>query len=426
MDIQYPVDPDAKGAGTIHYRAAGPAKSTKLAGLFSMSYYCRPTETQFKAADEVHAKPMVYRDGLLQYLRVTEQPEFRGWKLVLYVDEATLAAPLGTEATLGEHLEAQKELWATIMGHPNLILATVHWPEYTMGAGAPAPAQLDNSLLRMFRFRAFQDFPQCPVFVRDADTLFENLLGKGDLAPRLATWEVTLWKELESRAATIGRRFLVASQPHYSRDWHVHPVSGVQTTGCYAGLTCSLGNLDLWTSGALWRHCLAYVRGQSQRVLADGVYKPSDEASPRYIGKDEQLLMYVIVPAMLAHALLQFYYLEYIEVEGAEVEDPAIRALGYTHYPSPYLKLQGREGEPGLHSFKNENEVTETVLLNPAVIPLAMEPRCHDLLVHIFKGDMQRAATAAQRGGRRRRKRTTQRRGRGKRRRRSTSRAPPF
>ena len=409
MDVQYPVDPDAEGAGTIHYKAV--EGGAQPAGLFSMSYYCRPTETQFKAADEAHAKPMVYRDGLLQYLRVTEQPEFRGWKLVLYVDEATLAAPLGTEATLGEHLEAQKGVWAAIMGHPNLILATVRWPEYTMGAGAPtsAPAQLDNSLLRIFRFRAFQDFPRCPVFVRDADTLFENLLGKGDLAPRLAAWEVTLLRELQSRAATTGRRFLVASQPHYSRDWHVHPRSGVQTTGCYAGLTCSLGGVDLWTSGALWRSCLAYVRGQSQRVLADGVYKPSDEASPSYIGKDEQLLMYVIVPAMLTYSLLQFYYLEYIEVEGAEVEDAAIRALGYTHYPSPYLKLQGREGEPGLHSFKNDNEVTETVLLNPAVIPLAMEPRCHDLLVHIFKEDMQRAAAAAG-GGVRRRRRSTRRR----------------
>lgn len=409
MEIQYPVDPDAEEVGTIHYRAVQLQEGAQPAGLFSMSYYCRPTETQFKAADEVHAKPMVYRNGVLQYLRMTEQPEFRDWKLVLYVDDATLATPLGTEATLGEHLGAQKEVWATIMSHPNLILATVRWPEYTMGAGAPA--QLDNSLLRIFRFRAFQDFPHCPVFVRDADTLFENLLGKGDIAPRLAAWESTLWMELEARAAATGRRFLVASQPHYSRDWHVHPVSGVQTTGCYAGLTCSLGGLDLWRSGALWRSCLAYIRAQSHRIMANGVYKPSDEVSPRYIGKDEQLLMYVIVPAMLSHSLLQFYYLEYIEVEGAEVKDPAIRALGYTHYPSPYLKLQGREGEPGLHSFKNDNEVTETVLLNPAIIPLAMEPRCHDLLVYIFKGDMQRAgaANASARGGARRRKRKTRR-----------------
>jgi len=308
----------------------------------------------------------------------------------------------------------------------------VRWPEYTMGAAdaVEATAQLDNSLLRIFRFRAFQDFPHCPVFVRDADTLFENLLGKDDIAPRLAAWEVTLWREMESRAAATGRRFLVASQPHYSRDWHVHPVSGVQTTGCYAGLTCSLGGLDLWTSAALWRSCLAYVRAQSQRVLADGVYKPSDEASPRYIGKDEQLLMHVIVPAMLSHSLLQFYYLEYIEVEGAEVKDPAIRALGYTHYPSPYLKLQGREGEPGLHSFKNDNEVTETVLLTPAIIPLAMEPRCHDLLVHIFKGDMQHAgaASASGRGGAKRRQRKTRRRSqhRLRRRRRGTKRKSSF
>ncbi len=394
----YPIDSDAPDKGTIEYKMNTPSQP---GGVFSLSYYCRPThvaKNDFKAQDEAFAKPAVYRNGIMQYLLCTQEPEFSDWKVIIYVDEATLAAPLGTEEGMPD-LAHQREIWSTILAHPNLVLATVRWPEYTMGDPAAAAKEVDNSLLRIFRYRAFQDFPSVPVFVRDADTLFENLINKVDMVSQISKWEATLLHEMRAKAPQY--QFLVASQPHYNRDWHIHPATKKKATGCYAGLTCSLGGIEEWTSGKLWKDCLTYVRNLSHRVEKNGVYQPSDHESPLYIGKDEQLLMFVIVPALFDR--VYFYYMEYIEVEGKVVKDAAIRAMGYERYPSPYLKYQGREDDKDAHGFKDANETTEMILISPKMVGLSMEDRCHRLLQHIFRSDIQRVkGTHPMKGGARR------------------------
>jgi hypothetical protein len=131
------------------------------------------------------------------------------------------------------------------------MFGRVEWPEYAVGKAADNKT-IDNAILRALRLKALVDFPGSPVFLRDADTLFENLVKplqtaeeRAAFSAKLAAWEFALWGEIRKVFEAPGSpyRILIASQPHYSRQWHKHPDTGIQTTGCYAAVTSTLGNI---------------------------------------------------------------------------------------------------------------------------------------------------------------------------------------
>jgi hypothetical protein len=389
------IDPDDKQKGRIQYRF----KHTEpLKGLFSSTYYFG---RDFKGQDNPWSKLDVYKAGILQYLKVTEAPEFAGWRVILYTDALSLERSDKIDQNMfvtpppPEKLEQHRREWEEIKAHPNVVFAVVDWPEYAVGYGDDSKT-IDNAILRALRLKAFHDFPKIPVFVRDADTLFENLVRVGSIVPELVRWEATLWENLK-KIFTPDKdyRILVASQPSYQRQWHVHPDTGVKTTGCYAALTSSLGGMPEWTDGSLWRKCLEYLRAHTKIVRhPSGERVPNNLGKPTYIGKDEQLLSYVVL--LEAFKRVYFYYLEYIHVEGTKVEKtedaPFAQALldvGYVRYPSPYKTVLGEPelplDQPTPPKRKDENEKTERTILKAEIIPLALAPETQRLMEIVFR-----------------------------------------
>ena len=389
------IDPDDKSKGTIQYKFKGSAKPK---GVFSSTYYFG---RDFKGQDNPWAKLDVYKAGILDYLKVTEAPEFAGWVLVLYTDALSMERSDAIDPSMfktpppPETMEKHKREWEQIKSHPNVVFAIVTWPEYAVGYGDDTKT-IDNAILRALRMKAFHDFPDVPVFIRDADTLFENLVRVGSIAADLTRWEATLWENLKKIfTPESSYRILIASQPSYQRQWHVHPDTGVKTSGCYAAVTSCLGGMPEWADGSLWRKCLKYLRDHTKIVRhPSGERVPDNLGKPTYIGKDEQLLSYVVL--MYAFERVYFYYLEYIHVEGIPVvktdEAPfadRLLAAGYKRYPSPYKTVLGEPELPldGLTppKRKDANEVTERTILKPEIIPLALAPETHRLMQIVFR-----------------------------------------
>ena len=430
--IKKPIDPDMESAGSIEYMSKSSLDSAK--GLFVVTYYFRDSDcttcNDFKGQDSQWVKTDVYKVGILHYLRVTERPEFSGWKVVIYLDRHSLENPTFKTNTDGERARKHNREWAIISGHPNAVFGVVDWPEYAVGSKGDDKT-IDNAVLRALRLKALHDFPTLPVFVRDADTLFENLIKDGEgtttlanFTQELATWEKTMWDILKTLFADPNPyRLLVASQPNYYRQWHVHPETGKRTTGCYAAITSTLGGIPEFADGSLWKKCLAYLRKHVQIVKNGNDRTPSNIAKPTYIGKDEQLLSFVIIPAILDK--IYFYYFEYIRIEGGPVknipETPFANMLiqkGITTYPSPYRK--SRNNDP-VAETKEANQTTETTILNPRSIAFALEKKNHELMKSIFQFYLSETPPAQGGGGHKRsgHKRSGQTRKRNKRRRRS-------
>lgn len=395
------IDPDDPTKGTITYKIKGQEPK----GVFSSAYYFRETDcvtcTDYKGQDSPWVKTDVYKTGLLQYLRITEQPEFQGWALVIYIDQHSIENPVFKNSSQenSKRIEKHNREWAEIENHPNVIFAVINWPEYSVGSKGDNKT-IDNAIIRALRMKAFHDFPRIPVFVRDADTLFENLVkddsilnGNPPLYKKMALWEHTLLQEITKIFTDPANeyRILIASQPNYQRQWHVHPDTGVKTTGCYAAVTSSIGNIPEWTDGSLWRKCLAYIRKHSKVLQEGNERKPNNISKPGYIGKDEQLLSYVVIPTIFNK--VYFYYLEYIQVEGGPIKQstdtPFVNDIlrenpGMKYYPSPYM-ISLNEPLPNIAGKrKDANEVTETTILDPKIVGLSLDPKLNKIMHTIF------------------------------------------
>lgn len=390
------IDPEKESAGSIEYKSVDGLDNMK--GAFVTTYYFRDSDcttcNDFKGQDSPWVKTDVYKVGILRYLDVTTQPEFEGWKLIIYLDQHSLENPVFKTNTHTDRAIKHKKEWDEIAAHPNVVFAIVNWPEYAVGSKGDGKT-IDNAILRALRFKAFHDFPDCPIFLRDADTLFENLIsgenGTSTLpnfTTALVKWEKTLWDALTKLFSDeTPYRLLVASQPNYYRQWHIHPKTGKRTTGCYAAITSCLGNLPEFKDGSLWKKCLEYLRENMQIIRQGENLVPSNLSKPTYIGKDEQLLSFVIIPAI--YDKVYFYYFEYIKIEGGPVKDipetPFAKMLiaeGITTYPSPYRESRNNNAPK---ETKEANEITETTILNPKSIEYALSAENNRLMKKIFQ-----------------------------------------
>lgn len=296
-------DEDKQGSIVYSYNTPSDPK-----GVFSFSWYYRyaPTEVNSNVkGDRREDRLKAYVSGLMTYIHLTQEPEFAGWKVVLYTDQNTLDDLQLIEETKPIHFATAQ----TILNHPNLILAVCSWPEYYTGRkftpeGDPRPNKIDGVILRMFRNRALCDFHIIPVFVRDADTVFRLETIRSPIyspLPKIVQmikdWEYSLHINLMQS----GKLFLVAANIQYRKPWHYNNKTNMYTMGFLAGLTTSLGGLPEWNpsdENNLWNQSIDFVRGRSIVINNPPFRQLSNLTEITYGGKDEQIISFVWLPAI--------------------------------------------------------------------------------------------------------------------------------
>jgi hypothetical protein len=274
--------------------------SSDIKGIFSFTYY-----VPLKKETE---KAYIYAEGIKLYLNMIKaHPEtWAGWKVVLYMDEISYERVLIKEvgATDEEHAKRVKEFRAILDGDPDLILATIRWDAYKKNE---AGSSVEPIMMRCFRNKALEDFPSIPVFIRDADTIFETSYSGGEFRRfninNLHDWE----KEYYDGFARKGRkyRFCVSANTGYTRYWHQPAGSaGAQMAGTFAGLVGSLG---------LWDKCISYMTGRCTVELAHAADGERTYVTKKNIEKDlaldEPILLYIIIPELFNKTF--FFMLEF-------------------------------------------------------------------------------------------------------------------
>ncbi len=305
--VTVPVDmrtEDPINRGEIKYIYISPSDPI---GLFSFSWYFRHEPTIANRNVQINTRGdrlKAYLLGLMTYVQCTEQPEFEGWKVVIYTDETTIQSLNSIVDDYPVHYATAR----AILTHPNVIVAKCSWPEYYTGYnGANAIAQskkIDGIILRLFRNRAFCDFHTIPVFVRDADTIFTilesgNVYDKIQPQPKIVKkvkeWEHTLYTNF----TTSGKQFLVTSNILYRKPWHFNQKTKLYTMGFLAGLTASLGGLEEWNPTNpenLWLKSIDFVRERTPVTHSPPLKQLSNVLEYTYVGKDEQVIPFVWLP----------------------------------------------------------------------------------------------------------------------------------
>lgn len=353
---------------TYRINSEGPIK-----GIFSFSYYVPSLMTGT-------SKGYVYSEGISLYIRMIEEyPElWNGWRVVLYMDEDSLERGVVNPTKYKANDRDDDAAWIarrdtflnTLRLNPHVIVATVRWDEYKMNE---AGSSVNANIMRCFRFKAFEDFPDVPVYVRDADTIFvdEQMGSHGWIhRPTLQTITPTIvsdWEEEYHKGfSRKGRkyRFALATQPDYSRGWHTPKNAAAAANGApnmigfFAGVVGSLGDIGAWKSGSLWESCISYLRGKCR--VESGV-SPAGAPSVKFVTSrrvphmDEPLLAFVILPEIWETTF--FFHYEFVEVMSIKLEYRSF--YEYMREPSEGNKAvfeTGLKGYKAIPSVKEDRE----------------------------------------------------------------------
>lgn len=287
-------------------------------GVFSFTYY-KPT-VSYKGIQKTEPEPIqgliqkivsyfeynslennirrIYLQGILKYLEITTEPVFENWKVAVYTDMYTiryfqnLHEKIVSETVTDANDVLEYYHWFKLYSHPNAVILCVTMPNYSMNNAGEI---VEYSVIRTSRFHAFQLFPNVPVFVRDADTLFSGytdyLVFKNDIYPIrkeydndpvtykqitfdiiipetkktfLYEWEATFYENF--RTKNDGNLFCIGVNDTYKKTWHYDPITNKESLGIFAGFISSLGGIDEWTDGTLWDLSMKYIQAHIEMV----------------------------------------------------------------------------------------------------------------------------------------------------------------
>lgn len=364
MNIIDPMD-------QTYFQTVSDIPSLRPAGIFSFTYY-KPTISfsglvkqdllaGYDISDTIskYLSPAnleknirrIYLQGILKYLELTTEPAFENWKVAVYTDKYTINYFKNIhQQIITDNVKKAEDVleyyhWLKLYSHPNAIILCVTMPAYSMNNAGEI---VEYSVIRMTRFHAFQLFPDIPVFVRDADTLFTNkpnyLLFKTDIyMPEtdkafLYNWEATFYSNLKEKNG--GHSFCIGVHDNYKKPWHYDPKQNKESLGIFAGFVSSLGGIEEWKNGTLWTACMNYIKDRNMininendkeiskltiknnktKKIMNNVAKVYDVNGSKYltyIGKDEQVLIFAVLPQLFDRTY--FYYLDVIFVDDRAV-----------------------------------------------------------------------------------------------------------
>lgn len=324
MEVQKTERPLAAGiggvlSGTLTVVSALPLEEHQATkeGVFSFVLYYHKKDVDF-------TKSLYYR-GIYSYLQCVKRGgRFSNWSVVVYTDKASVDILITT---------------FPFEEYPMLVICVVDWPAFTDSKGLPNP-----EMLRTVRFQCVELFPRQICCIRDADTIFQGILGNcyagldqlTEFSVALEAWEQT-FVDTWITTPLIQKPIVIGSDLDYRKIWHsnfpapvpwrveVDPTTHTRNNdtirilspfGMYAGFVNF--SADKSTFQDLWTLCVQYlgerytmVRGSFvngyQRIISN---KHSQAVvSGGIVGKDEKLLLFVI--ARLYFADCFFFPIQY-------------------------------------------------------------------------------------------------------------------
>ena len=287
----YSKDPSR---GLIRYHGSKDAlKATP--GFFSFTFYFRDAVT----GEKIPKGADLYLKGLNAYANLVKQvPEFQGWKVLIYTDPfsleqliTSLMSPKPTEYRLEETWNLIQQLAKNL---DVVTFASVVWPKHQ---ARPKRLQVNGTALRPMRSRAPFDFPNAYIFIRDADTLFEDDLKRVRnlstyFQEDLNAWEQAFFKLLPEIQAFKGTKSLlivgsgnVGESRLYHRDWHENELLHKKSPfGIFAGFVNVTPGVPVYKTLDAWDAFVDYVDERSIRQNN----KPMNPVSANYMKEKEQ------------------------------------------------------------------------------------------------------------------------------------------
>jgi hypothetical protein len=267
-------------------------------GFFSFTFYIRDSEF----GEATPKQKDLYLKGLDYYRQILKTPPFTTWKIVIYTDEFTIHR-LRSAQTVNTSLMKNEKKWdaelfkglsASLLTEPDIVFAVVTWPRYQRKKEVP---QINGGVLRSLRSRLPFDFPDKYVFIRDADTFFDNTLkhlnlgglyrnSKGEHSPELwkaakdnfrdslYQWEKGFFETIPEIQKVMGKQEVLiigtGSAGFYSslykRAWHSNELLGKNAPfGVFAGAVSVTPGVPVYQTMEAWDDFIDYVKERSIR-----------------------------------------------------------------------------------------------------------------------------------------------------------------
>lgn len=302
---------DPNKQGRFRYTKGFPADGS-VRGVFAFTFYDRGGSD---------LKTNIYLRGIGLYLQCIRRASssFEGWRVVVYMDSYTFGA-LQKEETLGHDVEPGFFL----VSNPLVDCVIVEWPYYD--PHDPSLGIVNGDILRCMRLRSFFDFFKIPVFLRDADSIFVSPGYYKVLdvpVDHIYEWESNYLRGMSAYPNT----FVFGTSLGYRRFWHENEFGKQKAPlGAFAGLQSSMPIVPCFADQSLWNEAIDYILARSVRKeevaekdanvekytsngdkIIERVKKNqrlisfSNEQTRVRHGKDEQIILYVLLPRCIDH-----------------------------------------------------------------------------------------------------------------------------
>lgn len=146
-----------------------------------------------------------YVRGLTAYIEMVHRPEYiANHGVIIYTNPRTLDL-------LIRNFPQEK--------YPNIVYVTIQWPYFS-----PEKGELDRNIMRTMRYQAVDHFPYANVHIRDADTLFAELMETEmedeEFNEIVLNWEVAYLNSMIPRIIESRKQIVLGSSNEYIRFWH--------------------------------------------------------------------------------------------------------------------------------------------------------------------------------------------------------------
>lgn len=324
MDVPISRTLEAAQTGTFHYLQD--IRDASIRGVFVFSFY---THFPWGHPDSETLAKSIYVKGIQLYVQAVQRPDsiFHGWKIVLYTDRYTY--------------DWLRRLNHEFVSNPIVVVCVVDWPYYQRYSGDLWGGQVKGDVLRCMRLRAFFEFSQVPVFMRDADTLWAVQISQHAKRIAIEPAEIYEWEASFLRGSlNHPNTFIFGTSLAYNRFWHRNDrEKKLSPLGAFAGFQNAIPSVPCFQDPELWEQAITFIVERSKRT---GERKPTqmpnrtpeefevytNNSDTTSLGKDEQILAFLILPACIRNTF--FFELDLFHERAFALKGKSINNSNYS------------------------------------------------------------------------------------------------